>query len=717
MIREFIATTLKESGAVKRHAPVIALAGLLAGILVTSVRLHAQPYVQEIAPFEVRDAHDNPLLNPFAGGLDLTRIGLLDLEGDGYPDLFVLNLGETLRCYRNDGSAPFTLDTSSFWGQLPVRSWFRFADIDGDQAVDLFTSGERSELMLLRNAGTTSRPVFQDADTLYQKDGSVIYTEQQTVPTFVDIDGDNDLDLFSGNIDGTITYYENTGSATEASYVFRTSRFEGILVLSPAGTKEVKDPSSQSGGAHGASVLDFADLDNDGDLDMFFGDFFTQTLLYFENRGERTRPDFDTLWVDTAFAPGGDQVRSQGFNQAASGDLDRDGDLDVIVSSLLASADKAPVAIYYNEGDVNSAELRRSAIDVTSEIDVGRHAAPVILRDSERSGLLLGSEDGSLTWYEESVEDDRPTWTLSRRFVLDGVTMSSPAVGDLDGDGVAEIVVGKADAIDGGTLRLYRFADQELERVPWMLDTSANVARSNASPTLADLDGDGDLDLLVGARNGRFVLFRNTGTKTDPFFTVADPPSPFDTLDLGRNSVPRFSDIDGNGTPDLIISGEADLTTPFDTLQFWLNDGDRFSQSPDWPDMIVPTASVAFVDMMGGRRYLFAGLKVGGMLAFRDTAFIPSSVHTGTQSETPVVSVRPAVLDNGNRSLVLRWNGVASTDGAREFVMVDRLGREVYRRTLESTNGEHVLSVPALSSGMFFWSVPGTADGKILIIE
>lgn len=687
---------------------------LLAALILFIGETAAQPLAPDVVPFIVRDVAGEPLRNPFTGGLDLTRIGLLDIDGNGRPDLFTLNLGETLRLYRNDGALPLRLDTSSFWKDVPVRSWFRFADIDADADLDLFTSGERSELMILRNDGANLSPSFAPPDTLRQGGGEVVYTEQQTVPTFVDIDADGDLDLFSGNIDGSITWYENTGTPQTPVFTFRTSKFEGIIVISPARAKEKS--AAVQGAAHGASVLDFVDMDGDDDLDMLFGDFFTRRLLHFENRGTRFRPDFDTLWVDTAFAPNGDVVDSRGFNQAVSGDMDGDRDTDVIVSSLLASSAERPLELFLNEGSSDVPVMRRSAVNLTSEIDVGRHASPALLRDDERQGVLIGSEDGSITWYELTEEGGKTVWRLSRRYVLDGVTLSSPAAADLDGDGRAEIVVGKADASDGSILRLYRFQGSELVRVPWQLDTSSNVVRRNASPALVDIDDDGDLDLFVGAGNGRLYLFENIGTPVSPVFEARTPPAPFDAIDFDEDTAPRFGDLDGDGDPDLVVGNRGLQNSGYDTLRFWLNDGGSFRQDAAWPPMTVAFNPVPMPVAFSEGRFLLVGTKAGGLLAFHDTTSISSAPPDNRDGDTPTVEISVGRA-SGIGSISVRWSGMHREARTSRLVIVDLTGRERMRAELEGGEGALHLSVEELPSGLYLWRVRKAGSGTIRIVR
>ncbi|HEU5169322.1 MAG TPA: VCBS repeat-containing protein, partial [Gemmatimonadales bacterium] len=70
-----------------------------------------------------------------------------------------------------------------------------------------------------------------------------------------------------------------------------------------------------------------------------------------------------------------------------------------------------------------------------------------------------------------------------------------------------------------------------------------------SAPLLADLDGDGDTDLLVGSDDKGLSLYRNEGTRAAPRFV----PAPSFRLDVPPLSAPAAGDLDGDGRPELIV--------------------------------------------------------------------------------------------------------------------------------------------------------------------
>src|SRR5262249_50286764 len=77
-----------------------------------------------------------------------------------------------------------------------------------------------------------------------------------------------------------------------------------------------------------------------------------------------------------------------------------------------------------------------------------------------------------------------------------------------------------------------------------------------ASPRFADLDGDGDLDALIGNDQGDFLLFTNTGTARAPAF-AAPVTNPFGLGDVGELAAPSFADLDGDGDLEVLAGSFA----------------------------------------------------------------------------------------------------------------------------------------------------------------
>jgi len=662
----------------------------------TTSPLHAQGrFEQEIAPIEVDEGDGHVLGSPFSGGLVSPRVGLIDLDGDSLPELFALNPDGRLRTYNNLGGGAFRRLHPSPYDTSPVNQWFRLADLDDDGAVDLLTGGLRSELLFYRNVGTTAAPVWpQTADTV--RTDMIVFTQLETVPSLVDIDGDGDLDLFTGNLEGSITFYRNDGTRKVPKFVLATQRFQDILVVSFAARRR-KEPLQTP--QHGASVLDFTDLDGDRDLDMLFGDFFTTRLLYFRNDGTRFSPNFSMNRLDTAFRGMGDDVATYGFNQPIAADLDRDGDVDVLVSSLYPNSPLEPLLPFINTGTTTAPVMRLRTGGLTDELDVGTSAAPCVLRDADRWSIVVGNADGTLAEYE--VVDGGGKTMLRRERThgaVPGRFNATPTAGDLDDDGIAEVITGSAD---GSDLRLLRRSANDLVAESWLMDTA--VVGRYATPALVDMEGDGDLDLLVGSAGGRLTYFRNDGTPQVPAFVATTPPRPFDTLDVGSYSAPCPFDIDGDGDVDVLIGGRARAGDRTGVVRFWINNSGRYDESPAYPPLVTDgqPLPVGFVSSAG--RFVLVGEAAGGITAWRDTSYISSAPSVrGMNGRQLTIEV----LDRERIRIV----GNIPNEGT-SLRLFDILGRDVFRSFISGD----VVGLPHLPHGWYLVDVAGLGSGSLIV--
>lgn len=680
-------------------------------LLLPAASLPAQPFQRHLAPFVVESEQGAVMGNPFSGGLYQPRIGLRDVSADRIPDLFLLNPDNVLRMYHNYGDFIFRRVFPSVYDSLPVRRWFRFADIDADGDDDLFSSGNLSEVMLFRNTGTQADPQFaRNADTMKGADGSTVFTQQETVPSFVDIDADGDLDLFYGKVDGSIIFYENTGTAQSPTLTFRTDTYMNILVISGlAKPDEGAATQREQQERHGASVLGFADMNGDADLDILFGDFFTERLLLFHNDGTPQQAKFGMNRLDTAFRGIGDDVASGGFNQAEAGDIDADGRQDVLISSLLPNSLFPPLQLFRNTGTNSAPVMRNQQKDPTDEIDVGEYAAPTIINDSRRNGVLIGSLEGTLSYYETRQEQGQTIWRKKETFGIPGWQRTAPATGDLDGDGVAEVVIG--GVVDDPTkmISIWKFQGSRLVFSESLADVSG--INTNVSPSLGDLDGDGDLDLLLGAQNGQAFYFQNIGTATTPAFERASPPPPLDALNAGRDSAPRLFDIDSDGKIDLLVGNAAGFGAgngrQRDGIQFYFNTGEGdFQKRPSFPDMDLPDRSnptpMIFRDRKGA--WLILGMEAGGLQAY----YQEGSLDAPAVSEPPnlYLTVQPNLLE-GKSAAMVQWS-IGAPLG--ELRVVDLFGREWYRQEIVGRVGSARIMLPKLPAGMYVCCVATNAN-------
>lgn len=255
------------------------------------------------------------------------------------------------------------------------------------------------------------------------------------------------------------------------------------------------------------AYVDALDVNGDGIADLIVGSASGEVRLY---EGSRSELGWRLGSGRPATLAGEEPLRLDGYAAPAAADLNGDGRPDLIVGD-----GSGRLRIYLNEGGFSFRELDGAIPDVGA----GAYAAP--------------------------------------------------AIGDLNGDGVGDLVVGTGDgrllfvagsvAADG--MVQWRGPVAELEAV--MPGAETGTETSFAAPRIADYDGDGRAELLVGDNDGFIRIWTAEAgedgqiTLTDGRYAEGETLNPFGDHRLwaGRNAVPALADIDGDGTLDLLAGG------------------------------------------------------------------------------------------------------------------------------------------------------------------
>ncbi|MEK6795130.1 MAG: VCBS repeat-containing protein [Spirochaetota bacterium] len=285
-----------------------------------------------------------------------------------------------------------------------------------------------------------------------------------------------------------------------------------------------------------SSAISLGDIDGDGDLDCIIMGATnigggSESSRIFRNNGAG---GFSEIGAGSLFA-------MQNGNTAL-GDIDGDGDLDLILSGTDGGG-AAKVKMYRNNGSGVFTETGAGTVAILNN-------GSIVLGDIDNDGdldLIMTGTDGSAR-SKIYQNNGLGTFTEIGAGSLTPVYFSSISLGDLDRDGDLDLILTGYD----GTVRRAKvyenvgagaFTETGVGSLPGVQDSTT---------ALADMDGDGDLDLLLsgldtgGSRITKF--FRNNGSGG---FT-----------DIGTGSLPQvtaasfsFGDIDADGDLDLIFTG------------------------------------------------------------------------------------------------------------------------------------------------------------------
>lgn len=573
----------------------------------------APRYERHVYAIPVHAPDGTPYAHPFLGGLNYPRPQFVDIDADGDADLFVQEQAGGVMFFENQGTATtpqFRWQTDTY-RDLPIGEWYRFYDADKDGDLDLFTEKRFSHISYFRNDGTPEVPNFvMVTDSVQLADEEPFFADRQNIPFFTDIDCDGMTDLFVGQVTGTLKRYESVGLDSDGvpRFALVTDRFEDIEIVAQI----------NMGSRHGANAIAFIDYDSDGDEDLFWGDFFEPGLLLIQNTGTCEAPD---LRNEPLPFPRQEPVLSSGYNVPYFADVDGDGQNDLFIGVLggAFNANATTIAnfIHLEETDGTFGLETRQYL---TGLDVGSEAF-ASFGDLDADGdpdLLVGNkidptnnEVSYLFHYENIGTAADPAF--QRVDTLDLLTTfhKAPALGDLDADGDLDMILGSWK--EG--MAYYRNDGTPQEpRFTLVSEKYIELTRgSNATPALADLDADGDLDLMIGESSGSLNYYRNDGTPQAPQFVLVS--DEYGDIDIGRRSAPAFTDWDGDGDLDLIVGSDADGIIRFE------NTGTKetpvFVDRGPLPVPFYGYAAPRFVDIdADGDADLFIAHERGGLLHY-----------------------------------------------------------------------------------------------------
>jgi large repetitive protein len=453
-----------------------------------------------------------------------TAVAHGDVDGDGDLDLVIGSQNHRIRLYRNEGPGTFTDATA---GRMPAllnsTNSMALGDVDGDGDLDLVIGngfGQQDRIYLNDGTGT-----FTDATPTRMP----VDAADSTSVALADVDGDGDLDLVIGNALQQSRLYRNNGTGTFADATATSMPIGTFLTI----------------------AVTTGDVDGDGDIDLLIGNYGQQNRLYL-NSGTGTFTDATA----SRMPPDSDYTTA-----LALGDVDGDGDLDLVIGNGSWQPDR----LYLNDGTgtFTDATANRipSATDSTSSVALGDVDGDgdldLVIGGNQHSDRLL-LNDGAGTFADA---------TVSRIPEVIHVT-TSVVMGDIDGDGDLDLVTGNRGqcmlyTCTGQQNRLYfnngsgAFSDATAGRMPVAIDVTTSLA-------LGDVDGDGALDLVIGNRNQQNRLCRNNGSGTFTDATASRMPVASEST---RATV--LGDLDGDGDLDLVI-GNYDW---FQRNRLYLNDG------------------------------------------------------------------------------------------------------------------------------------------------
>lgn len=389
----------------------------------------------------------------FAADLEFTRhiisttntgvrcVQTADIDKDGDLDILsAITEVHLVAWYENDGA-----QTPSFTEHIIARNRNRSnfiigIDINGDDHMDIVSSSAVDDTIGWYENDGAPDPTFTEwiiTEDLNGVDNPPPGFADGVRQIFaVDIDGDDDIDLGHASVNDDKVAWYENDGALSPSWTFHT------LTEDPDGAEEPKE-----GVLDGCRAITAADLDGDDDMDIIAGPWFGESCIWFDNQGGMP-PTFIERVVVT-FPPG--QVKPEevaGLWRLETVDLDNDNDLDILGARRFDG-----IEWFENDGQVPPNFVRHTI------------AGPAIALLGKSVNAADLDDDGDMDPMSASVYLDKIAWHEN-----DGAPDPS----------FTERVITEDPDGHGGALE--------------------GVADEARTVFPSDVDGDGDIDVLWGAK-------------------------------------------------------------------------------------------------------------------------------------------------------------------------------------------------------------------------
>ncbi len=452
-----------------------------------------------------------------------------EANGDGFPDLFILD-SDQISLYLNDQSGSYTLDTTNDFDDLNSRSAYtlHFTDLNKDGADEVVFAKAFEELAVFWN------------------DGAGNYGSHQTYEisnisrvTIGDLNGDGFADIV------------NNGTTDIANPKVSSDEFVTRIYINDQ-ANAFERAQLNVFPQFGNGDIQLLDANEDGHDDLLVSGAYYQgtesiTELYLnDGTGEFT------LTSGQPF---------EGLEYASITVADFNGDMheDAVLSGLNQN-DEVHTRLYLGDG------ASGFSLDMSNSLS-GVKGASVALDangDDHPDLLVIGNDGTDNLIAELYLNNGSGTLTLHAAG-LTGLDAVSVAVGDIDGDDNADLLIQGVDAAN--TNRTLLFTNDGAGNFTEVTNHSLD-ALAEGEVLLFDIDGDDDLDIYL-AGGGQFLIYTNDGTGNFTETQSEEGPS---------RSTAEFGDIDLDGDLDLVESGQYGASGKPRTFVYYNNGNGNFTR-------------------------------------------------------------------------------------------------------------------------------------------
>lgn len=338
---------------------------------------------------------------------------------------------------------------------------------------------------------TPNNPLLSNGKLVLTGASAIVFSP----PTLVDLNQDGRQEILVGSSNGKVVALQYTSASPNLSILW--SHDTSVDMGCPTAIR---------------AAISAADVDNDGIVDVVvpIGDLNTNTcggIVVLNGATGATRWAFHTYDVmkNVSGADLPDGLSDPVVSTPALGDLDNDGKMEIVfgggdqrIHALRSDGTPLPGwPRFVRDIPVSSPALADLNNDGRLEVIIGV--------DVHQEGAPFNTSNGGALYVFQSDGTFLPGWP---QFIGQAI-WSSPAVGDLDNDGNLEIAHGTSEVWPNTNAGYKVYVWDKAGNLKWTGSTSGYVL---ASPALGDLNGDGKLEVVAGANDGKLYSWNSTGT-------------------------------------------------------------------------------------------------------------------------------------------------------------------------------------------------------------
>lgn len=536
------------------------------------------------------------LFNAMDGGLNSPQFSQFDIDGDGTKEIILFDkVGDIFNVYKYN---PLK-ERYEYWIDPPVifpriNDLALVRDYDGDGIMDLFAiptddiigfavwKGKKVNNITVLERVQLKKWYFNVLSYPGNNGPLNVYITVTDIPDIQDIDGDGDLDIFSFNEQGShMVLYKN--NSVELGYgrdsllytledmcygKFIEGGLDNTITLSnnPKTCATHFDDTPLETRHSGSTIL-VKDIDKDDIKDILLGDISFNNVVYLRNTGNNLKAYITE--IDEHF-PASEEINLGPF--PSNYDLqygDNNTDCIIATSNVGSLATESQLIWRYIHDTlaVGKYKLLEKDFLIKNTVDLGLECSPV-LYDVDADGkldIIAGNKfykDENSAQYGQLVYLRNTSTPGQISFVVENDNFADlkqfgikhfgykPLFVDIDNNGYMDLLIGT----ERGTLLHFESNTPIGHPSNFVLKSESYQdikVPSRAAPAAFDYDNDGDIDLLIGDKNGNFCLFINTGSAQTPYFTPGYQDAP-NVYRYGNITVKEVGDTEGDATPSFI---------------------------------------------------------------------------------------------------------------------------------------------------------------------